>query len=149
MRRGRRRAVSLAAALVMLGAWQQVVPTTHVLAEPFTASPFFQRSSSEEKKVAAFSLFTDDVVASLKYDRILGTGTYKTVYAVSSPLLAGKWALAVERLEDSVSLGEELHAITVAQDLHASLPENERELFEQVESWWLQSATVLKFEPGI
>jgi hypothetical protein len=101
--------------------------------------------SDAAKEQSAFGVFTDDVV--LAYQGVLGKGSYKTVYSVSSPALEGRWALAVERLPDKETALEELRGISISQQLESIVPPAQRNLFEHIESWWLQYVPVEPFAP--
>ena len=84
----------------------------------------------------------DEVVRSLVYEKILGQGTYKTVYLVSTMNddLSKKqsFALAVQRLREKADVKDALRGIQIAQKLESILPENEQRFFEKIEGWWIQ-----------
>ena len=82
-------------------------------ATPYTAFLGEPRPLSMGTLAAAdpATAFADEVVASLVYEQVLGQGTFKTVFSVSSPLLEGRWALAVERMDTQDALREELHGM--------------------------------------
>ena len=114
--------------------------------------------SDAAKEQSAFGVFTDEVVlgglrdvklqaSAFVYQGVLGKGSYKTVYSVSSPALEGRWALAVERLPDKETALEELRGISIAQQLESIVPPAQRTLFEHIESWWLQYVPVEPFAP--
>ena len=84
----------------------------------------------------------------LTYQKVLGAGSYKTVYLVTSPSCAGRWALAVERLKNRDMAAEELRGIALAQSLQETARVDERPRFERIDSWWLQTEGVLDFAPG-
>jgi hypothetical protein len=96
----------------------------------------------------------DDVARSLVYERVLGSGSYKTVYLVSSSLGGEgeskeggrrRYALAVERLRDKGNAREAFNGIEVAEDLAKMVDPSTGGLFERVDGWWMQPGGVQEF----
>lgn len=114
-----------------------------------------------------FGAIGDDVVKSLVYERLLGSGSYKTVYLVSSPKETGgmRFALAVERLRGAGNAREAFRGIEVADELERVIAAagdggvvgaddagagkvRRGPMFERVEGWWLQPGGIKEFEEG-
>ena len=99
----------------------------------------------------------DYMARSLVYERVLGSGSYKTVYLVSSSLGGEgeskeggrrRYALAVERLRDKGNAREAFNGIEVAEDLAKRVDTSTGGLFERVEGWWMQPGGVQEFAVG-
>lgn len=125
------------------------------------ASPFFllpaQNAAGRERPAAdgdgggIFFGVSDEVARSLVYERVLGSGSYKTVYLVSSsssPSGRRRYALAVERLRDKGNAREAFNGIEIAEDLAERLGDSHGGLFERVEGWWMQLGGVQEFADG-
>ena len=106
-----RRAAVLAALFALTALQPRPLPAN--AATPYTAFLGEPRPLSMGTLAAAdpATALADEVVASLVYEQVLGQGTFKTVFSVSSPLLEGRWALAVERMDTQDALREELHGM--------------------------------------
>ena len=106
-----RRAAVLAALFALTALQPRPLPAN--AATPYTAFLGEPRPLSMGTFAAAdpATALADEVVASLVYEQVLGQGTFKTVFSVSSPLLEGRWALAVERMDTQDALREELHGM--------------------------------------
>jgi serine/threonine protein kinase len=95
---------------------------------------------------------SDEVVTSLVFERILGKGTYKTVYLVSGHDATGndvKYAMAVERLRVKSDVKDAFRGIRVAEKLQTLLEHNkDKDLFERIEGWWVQSNSLPDFSVG-
>ena len=107
--------------------------------------------------------------STLVYERILGSGSFKTVYLVSSSSPGHSttttaandnqstttyYALAVQRLRDKADVKDGLGGIRVAQELHrrlssSTLEEQGQEYFEGILDWWFQSSPPLDYAPGM
>lgn len=92
------------------------------------------------------SMRSNEFVDSLVYEKLLGSGSFKSVYAVS--IQGERFALAVSRLTEKAAVKDEVRGIQVAEQLRAMLNENERNYFEQVYDWWFQSKGPSEFSPG-
>lgn len=95
----------------------------------------------------------DNFLSSLVYEKKLGSGSYKTVYLVSSESNAAyskiKLALAVERLRFRSDARDATQGIQIAQELEKyQFPKNDRHMFEQVLTWWVQQLSPNEFIPG-
>ena len=106
-----RRAAVLASLFALTALQPRPLPAN--AATPYTAFLGEPRPLSMGTLAAAdpATALADEVVASLVYEQVLGQGTFKTVFSVSSPLLEGRWALAVERMDTQDALREELHGM--------------------------------------
>ena len=105
---------------------------------------------------------SDDVIASLTYQKTLGRGAFKTVYlvrAASSSALHvddvtnNKWALAIEKVSSKSDAKAAIHGIQIAEQLETILQNDENtndyiDSFERVEKWWFQSTSLREFEPN-
>eukprot|EP00978_Attheya_sp_CCMP212_P010843 scaffold26338_cov49-Attheya_sp.AAC.12 len=112
----------------------------------------FARLYSGGRNCRCVSL-SDEVVASLVFERILGKGTYKTVYLVSGHDATGndvKYAMAVERLRVKSYVKDAFRGIRVAEKLLQTLLEHnkDKDLFERIERWWVQSNSLPDFSEG-
>ena len=94
-------------------------------------------------------------IESLCYDKVLGQGSFKTVYAVkSSSSISSSWdslsfAMSVEPLRTKSDRKEALRALKIVQYLQENIrDENDRQLFEQVFTWWIQTKSLAAFVPG-
>ncbi len=94
---------------------------------------------------------TDAIVQSLVFDKILGAGSYKTVYLVSAPLPDGeslRYAMAVERLRNKRDVKNAVRGVLLPGLIQQNLSNAEKELFETIVDWWFQSSNVADFEEG-
>lgn len=74
---------------------------------------------------------SDDVVSSLKYEHVLGDGTFKTVHLVSGSGV--RFAVAVERLRSKTDAKEALRGIGIVEEILAAMKKvEERDLVEKV-----------------
>jgi hypothetical protein len=104
-------------------------------------------SLANELYVPAKSEFgvSDKVVSSLVYERVLGKGSYKTVYLVSSGDGNTCYALAVERLSGKSDVKEALRGIRIAEQLESEMEGEDTKYFERIEGWWFQSSSLPEF----
>lgn len=110
-----------------------------------TANPFQPSSKS------SFGI-SDEIITSLKFEKILGQGAFKTVYLVSSSLPSSTnssssfYALAVQRLKGKSDTRDGLRGIYIPKMIQETLVENnsrDKELFETTIAWWIQSKSVV------
>lgn len=99
-------------------------------------------------------------VSNLVYKKILGSGSFKTVYLVvvstKQQVYNGnvgqedeskQFALAVQKLRQKSDVKDGLASIRVAQELHRRLPdEHDQQYFETIVDWWFQSLPPLEFQ---
>lgn len=115
-------------------------------------------SSSGNDHADTFGL-TDAVVSSLVYGNILGSGSFKTVYRVSTatPITTTKerpepqgYALAVQKLRNKADAKDGMRGVQVAEQLQSLLSSNEedQQFFESVQAWWFQTHEPLDFTEG-
>ena len=104
---------------------------------------------------------TDAIVQSLVFEKILGSGSYKTVYLVSAELpntdkestttastKIYRYAMAVERLTTNRDVKNAFRGVTIPQTIQHGVQDNEKELFETIVDWWVQSSNVQDFVEG-
>ncbi|VEU34542.1 unnamed protein product [Pseudo-nitzschia multistriata] len=174
--RGRIRAVDLpdrrsalrGSAVVFLGLSSPPVhPEGPLLAEPAAAEEIPARPGGTPD--AGARRLPDRVVRSLRYERVLGAGSYKRVYLVSATSrppeggdpIAGataprtfRYAMAVERLRNKRDVKNAFRGVRIP-DLIREGPEGgtpvdagDRELFETIVDWWVQASDVPEFAGG-
>ena len=104
-------------------------------------------SVANELYVPAKSEFgvSDQVVSSLVYERVLGKGSYKSVYFVSGGNGNTCYALAVEPLRGKSDVKEALRGIRIAEHLESEMEGEEKNYFERIEGWWFQSFSLPEF----
>lgn len=95
---------------------------------------------------------SDEIFSTLTYQKILGQGSYKTVYLVasgSSPQ-PSRWAMAVEKVRSKADAKKALRGIRVAEDVQAVLAKKGecQDCFERVGRWWFQSTPLPDFQPN-
>ena len=103
----------------------------------------------------------DEIVQSLVFEKILGSGSYKTVYLVSAELpntdkestTIGStriyhYAMAVERLTTNRDVKNAFRGVTIPQTIQHGVQDNEKDLFETIVDWWVQSSNVQDFVEG-
>jgi len=108
---------------------------------------------------------TDPIVQSLVFEKILGAGSYKTVYLVSAtipaapnanggeaagPMQTFRYALAVERLRTKRDVKNALRGVQIPEMIRQGLHDNgnDGELFETIVDWWIQLSNIPEFEKG-
>lgn len=103
---------------------------------------------------------SDAVISSLVFEKILGQGSYKTVYLVSSTTFRGednkkmRFALAAERLKGKSNVKDAIRGVRVVEELQQRLQrlqgdfedDTTRQYFEHVEGWWFQESSLPDFE---
>jgi serine/threonine protein kinase len=101
---------------------------------------------------SGFGIVSDAIISSLVYERVLGKGSYKVVYLVSgldSHQKELQFALAVERLRFKGNVKDALRGVQIAEDIQRSLSNpNDKQLFEQILAWWIQSSALPEFARG-
>ncbi len=91
---------------------------------------------------------TDAIVQSLVFEKILGSGSYKTVYLVSAklsysdnestttgPTKIYRYAMAVERLTTNRDVKNAFRGVTIPESIQNGVQENEKVLFETIVDW--------------
>lgn len=94
---------------------------------------------------------TDAILQSLVFDKVLGSGSYKTVYLVSATLPDGenfRYAMAVERLRNKRDVKNAVRGVQLPGLIQQNLSDAEKEFFETIVDWWFQSSNVADFEEG-
>lgn len=101
---------------------------------------------------------TDEIVQSLVFERILGSGSYKTVYLVSATIStpnAGsmrtvRYALAVERLRYKREVKNAFRGVRIPDLIREGLKNtnSDGELFETIVDWWVQSSNIAEYAKG-
>ena len=106
----------------------------------------------------------DDILSSLVYERILGKGSYKTVYMVSvkddydddenttnpKDKSSVYYALALEELRVRRDVNDAFSGIEISKKLQRVMEETHENVnqFERVDDWWVQSKGLADFETG-
>lgn len=100
----------------------------------------------------------DSIVQSLVFEKILGAGSYKTVYLVSTTIPeanhdAGRtvrYALAVERLRTKRDVKNAFRGVKIPEMIQHGLHDDshDEELFETIVDWWIQPSSLPDFEQG-
>jgi serine/threonine protein kinase len=88
---------------------------------------------------------SDQIVSSLVYERVLGNGSYKTVYLVSGGDGSTCYALAVEPLRAKSDVKEALRGIRIAEHLESEMEGEDKKYVERIEGWWFQSSKLPEF----
>lgn len=122
--------------------------------------PAVAKAASVENEKGSNGRLTDSIVQSLVFEKILGSGSYKTVYLVSAKLPAlqettdnestktFRYAMAVERLRNKRDVKNAFRGVKIPESIQQGLNDDERELFETIVDWWIQSSNVSEFESG-
>lgn len=111
---------------------------------------------------AAGGRLTDSVLRSLVFERVLGSGSFKTVYLVSSAAAiaddepapttpTARYALAVERLRTKREVKNAFRGVEIPERIRKGLvddDEDDAELFERILDWWIQPSGLPEFERG-
>ena len=96
------------------------------------------------------------MTSQLAYEQILGRGSYKTVYLVTTTeeVPQKQWAMAVEKIRSKTDAKQALKGIRRVQQFHlmmaklsASNDDNAKyyqDSFEQIDFWWFQAASYLE-----
>jgi serine/threonine protein kinase len=100
-----------------------------------------------------------DTLSSFKYQMILGQGSYKTVYLVSTRRSSSQtdpepstssWAVAVEKIQSKKDARKALRGIIIIDELQRKLEEGGDasyiHSFEQIQGWWFQSTPLPRYE---
>lgn len=154
-------------------------PLEHKISLPPSSSSFSRRylmaafiscysTTSVANALAPWSIESDadkrdnkvneEIVSSLTYQKILGEGSYKTVYLVAaselvSSMQEANWALAVEKVRSKTEAIKGLHGIRVAEELQDILASEKscgcQANFERVDKWWFQSTALPEFANNI
>ena len=96
----------------------------------------------------------NDILSSLVYERVLGKGSYKTVYMVTTKDnqngMNSVYALAVEELRGKRDVKDAYRGIEISKKLQTVMEETNDNIdqFERVEDWWIQSKGLPVFEKG-
>ena len=95
------------------------------------------------------------ILSSLKYQQILGQGSYKTVYLVAASESStidssSSWAVAVEKIKSKKDAKKALRGIQIVDELQTKLREGGDQdyinSFEQIQYWWFQSTPLPPFQ---
>mmetsp|Transcript_16586 Transcript_16586/g.41552 ORF Transcript_16586/g.41552 Transcript_16586/m.41552 type:complete len:485 (-) Transcript_16586:114-1568(-) len=98
----------------------------------------------------------DAIVQSLVFEKVLGSGSYKTVYLVSATLPETntgstkifRYAMAVEQLRNKRDVKNAFRGVEIPGRIQQGLKDSEKELLETIVDWWVQSSNVPDFEQG-
>lgn len=102
------------------------------------------------------SKLTDAIVQSLVFEKILGSGSYKTVYLVSAKLpdtatgstKVYRYAMAVERLTTNRDVKNAFRGVSIPESIQQGVTNSEKDLFETTVDWWVQPSNVMDFVEG-
>ena len=176
---------------VVLGVSSSVLLGCSSLQQP---SHKFQIGTTAKANAADSSItksdgrLTDQIVQSLVFEKILGSGSYKTVYLVSAtipaaldngdfnrngndndndrhtgsmPMNTARYALAVERLRTKRDVKNAFRGVRIPELIQQGLLNDtttsttgasggggDRELFETIVDWWIQSSNVPEYAQG-
>ena len=108
-------------------------------------SPTISRGSKTGKA-------TDQKYSNIVYEKVLGSGSYKTVYQVSTVPHGDEprhcFALAVQRLKEKSDVQDGLGGIHVAEELQQQVSAEDGQCFEEIVDWWFQTSPPLAFQEG-
>jgi len=137
------------------------LPATAAVTEKSASTRGNQNDGSQ--RVGEFVL-ADSILQSLTFERILGSGSYKTVYLVSATIpspggdgdTAGsmrnvRYALAVERLRNKREVKNAFRGVRIPELIQQGLKDDangDGKLFETIVDWWIQSSDVQEYAPG-
>lgn len=125
--------------------------------QPFRAGFFAANAAAlVENEANGDGRLADAIVQSLVFEKILGSGSYKTVYLVSAKLLdtatgstkTYRYAMAVERLRTKRDVKNAFRGITIPESIQQGVKDSEKDLFETTVDWWVQSSNVMDFVEG-
>lgn len=127
-------------------------------------------AGNEKNRDKESGTLTDQIVQSLEFERVLGSGSYKTVYLVSATIpesneIIGRddsdtgsmqmrtirYAMAVERLRNKRDVKNAFRGVKIPDLIREGLGdtnESDGELFERIVDWWVQSSNVPEFAEG-
>ena len=127
-----------AEASLLLTAAQSFFPETYMATARDMASKDQSNSCSGRK------------IASMKYQMILGKGSFKRVYSTLCEVDEEKprfFALAVERLRSKGEARDEFRGIKIVENIQKKLENSpDSKYFESIEDWWIQSTPPAKFQ---
>ena len=130
-----------AKASLLLTAAQSFFPETYMATARDTASK--DQSNS----------FSSRQIASMKYQMILGKGSFKRVYSTLCEADEEKsrfFALAVERLRSKGEARDEFRGIKIVENIQTKLENtpnpSDSKYFESIEDWWIQSTPPAEFQ---
>ncbi len=148
-----------------------LTPYTNTTKPAQAYDPYYAKRTQES---GYFGGLSDDVVSSLRYQNILGKGSFKSVYGVftkncdhndATDTCDGRkidktskvtYAMAVERLTSKAEARDEIRGIKIAEYIqrelsqspsnHGGIHSDDGKFFEAIEGWWIQSTPLVEYE---
>jgi serine/threonine protein kinase len=126
-------------AFLLLTAAQSFFPETYMA----TARDMASKDQSNS--------FSGRQIASMKYQMILGKGSFKRVYLTTLCEVDGEktrfFALAVERLRSKGEARDEFRGIQMVENIQKKLENSpDSKYFESIDDWWIQSTPPAVFQ---
>jgi len=142
------------------------IGTGTTVAKAASAPQENRNEDSDSDTKANGGRLTDQIVQSLVFERVLGSGSYKTVYLVSATIPAPhddtdrepigsmrtvRYALAVEQLRNKRDVKNAFRGVLIPDLIQQGLNNtnnSDRDLFETIVDWWVQSSNVPEYAQG-